>query len=251
MLCDDLVLLMFTSAKGHFGYKNSYEFVMNDLWKHGFTSVFKKIAHIKYRGNEDHDAELIEENLKFNSYEVIKTRGDWEHNSSSHAKEYYKDQLKLFSSHAKPYSLFQEDDYFLHCSGETIYKYFYEAIEFLEKNPQALCVRINAEPDRHINGATKITDSIYRQDEDRTVYGSTFTFQPTILRTRDYLAALRIINNNLHLLDSVHCEILSGQVFKQFSDDKSPFYFFDPDLVWCEHIGEKEKLEKLNETNIN
>ena len=243
-MLDQLALLLFTSSRGHFGFTNSHEFVVNNFI--GKACFDLKLAHIKFQDGEETVLRNTESFLINKGYKVLKTKGEWKHNSSSHAKEYYKDQLKLLSSHGKPYSLQNEDDFIIKTSDKSIHFYLKKGIEFLERNPQALCVRINAEPDWHLNGSTYIEEFIYRQDEDRTVYGSTFTFQPTILRTRDYLAALRIINNNLHLLDSVHCEILSGQVFKQFSDDKSPFYFFDPDLVWCEHIGEKEKLEKLN-----
>ncbi|MBP9682981.1 MAG: hypothetical protein KBD76_16390 [Bacteriovorax sp.] len=247
-MLDQLAVLLFTTTKGHFGFKNSYEFVVKDLDQRIFPKL--KLAHIKYQKDELRYLGLIEDSLQKRGFKTLTTEGKWGHNSTSHASEYFKDQLKLFSSHALPYSFICEDDFLCKIESSeyptSLKKILEIGMDFLEQNPKALCVRINSEPDRHKNGATKINDLIYRQDEDRTPWGSTFTFQPTIVRTRDYLATLRIINNNLHLLDSVHCEILSGQVFKQFSDDKSPFYFFDPELVWCEHIGEKEKLEKLN-----
>jgi hypothetical protein len=184
--------------------------------------------------------------LQRNDFHILNTCGNWAHKDSSHAVGYYKDMLSVFNSipHTE-FTFVEEDDWLIH--SKNPFNYCVEvATKFLRENKNALCVRINSEPDKRINGATKVREGIYRQDEDFTKFGSTFTFQPCILRTRDWWHSLRIINNNLHLLDSVHCEILSGQVFKQFSDDKSPFYFFDPDLVWCEHIGEKEKLEKLN-----
>lgn len=246
-MIDQLAILLFSTTRGHFGFKNSYEFVVDNLA--GKVGFGLKLAHIKYQEEEGDTLTNMECALEDKGYVVIRTEGEWKHNSISHAQEYFKDQLRLFSSHAKPYSLICEDDWIIKTSQKSIEHYFKYGIDFLEQYPQALCVRINAEPDRHLKGSTQITDLIYRQDEDRTIWGSTFTFQPTLVRTRDYLFALRIINQNLHLLERTHCEILSGEVFRQFSTDQSPFYFFDPGLIWCEHIGEKEKLEKLNIKN--
>lgn len=247
-MLDQLAILLFTTSRGHFGFKNSYEFVVKNLEQR--ISAGLNLAHIKYQDDEESTLMGMEYFLNKHKYNILRTEGKWKHNSISHAQEYFKDQLKMFSSHAKPYSWIQEDDFLCRLDHDrlelSLEGFIEEGIFFLERNPQALCVRVNSEPDKHINGATKINEWIYRQDEERTKWGSTFTFQPTLVRTRDYLFALKIINQNLHLLETTHCEILSGQVFKQFSDDKSPFYFFDPELVWCEHIGEKEKLEKLN-----
>lgn len=257
LLVNKLSFIFYSSCRGHFGFKNSYKFTIENFFKEvTMFKRFKKSCHIKYSKEEILELDKIENWLAEKDFFVVKTEGEWKHNDSlnSHAKEYYKDQLKMFTKEIgeipeKEFSLFCEDDYLIH-SDKNLSFYLKEGVDFLQKNPQALCVRINSEPNKKTEGATKINEFIYRQDEDYTPYGSTFTFQPTIVRTRDWWHSLRIINNNLHLLDSVHCEILSGQVFKQFSDDESPFYFFDPEVLWCEHIGEKEKLEKLNGITI-
>ena len=252
-MIQDLTVVLYSSVKGHFGFKNSYQFTIDSLMENLGDDFFSLAKYCNVK-REDGDGKVFSEMEDFLSkrgFIINQTFGDWSHNNASHAKEYYKDMLSVFNkSYQKQFTFVGEDDYIIHSNDP--FNYCVEvATKFLRENKNALCVRINSEPDKRINGATKVREGIYRQDEDFTKFGSTFTFQPCILRTRDWWHSLRIINNNLHLLDSVHCEILSGQVFKQFSDDQSPFYFFDPELVWCEHIGEKEKLEKLNENNIN
>ena len=247
-MIQDLTIVLYSSTKGHFGFKNSYQFTVDSLMKNLGDDFFSLAKYCNVK-REDGDGKVFSEMEDFlgkRGFIINQTFGDWSHNNSSHAKEYYKDMLSVFNKfYQKQFTFVGEDDYIIHSNDP--FNYCVEvATKFLKENKNALCIRINSEPDRRINGATKVAEGIYRQDEDFTKFGSTFTFQPCILRTRDWWHSLRIINNNLHLLDSVHCEILSGQVFKQFSDDKSPFYFFDPELVWCEHIGEKEKLEKLN-----
>lgn len=248
-MLESLSLVLYTSTRGHWGFKNSYKFTIENLEKNlgrSFYSI-KKYCNIK-RDLKEEAGIFLEmcDWLQKKGFIIYNTCGDWSHNDSSHAVGYYKDMLSTFDlmPHDK-YTFVMEDDWLIH-SGNFFDLFLVQALKFLEKNKNALCVRINSEPDKRKNGATEIHQGLYRQDESFTPYGSTFTFQPTIVRTRDWWHSLRIINQNLHLLATTHCELLSGYVFKQFSQDKSPFYFFDPDLVWCEHIGEKEKLEKLN-----
>lgn len=254
-MIQDLTIVLYSSTKGHFGFKNSYQFTIDSLMENLGDDFFSlaKYCNVKRENGDRKVFSEMEDFLGKRGFIINQTFGDWSHNNTSHAKEYYKDMLSIFGKfYQKQFTLAVEDDWiFKTGEDENLSNKINEAILFLKTNNAPLCVRINSEPERRTNGATRINKSIYRQDESFTPYGSTFTFQPTIVRTRDWWHSLRIINNNLHLLDSVHCEILSGQVFKQFSDDQSPFYFFDPELVWCEHIGEKEKLEKLNENNIN
>ena len=249
-MLNDLTIVLYSSTKGHFGFKNSYQFTVDSLMGNLGDDFFSiaKYCNVKREDGDNKVFSEMEDFLGKRGFVINQTFGDWSHNNNSHAKEYYKDMLNVFNkSYQKEFTLVIEDDWLINFEDSIGFNHALEiGISFLKKNKNALCIRVNSEPDCRTNGATEIQNGIYRQDEDFTPFGSTFTFQPTIVRTRDWWHSLRIINNNLHLLDSVHCEILSGQVFKQFSDDKSPFYFFDPDLVWCEHIGEKEKLEKLN-----
>ncbi len=246
----NLTLVLYTSTRGHWGFKNSYQFTINNLLKNFGADFFriKKFCNVK-RGNEKDEYKTFYEMHSFlikNDFSVLETCGDWSHNNSSHAVGYYKDMLSVFNEipHTE-FTLVCEDDWLIH-SKEWFNLCVESAIKFLKNNKNALCVRVNSEPNRKKEGASEVHRGIYRQEESYTPYGSTFTFQPTIVRTRDWWHSLRIINQNLHLLETTHCELLSGHVFKQFSTDVSPFYFFDPDLIWCEHIGEKEKLEKLN-----
>lgn len=249
-MLNNLTLVLYSSTRGHWGFKNSYEFTINNL-KKIFRSDFdrlNKYCNVK-RGSEEDEYKTFCEMDQFltkNGFKVLATDGAWSHNNSSHAVGYYQDMLSVFDNiYHTEYTFVCEDDWLIH-SEEPFWACLESGIDFLNKNKNALCIRINSEPDKRKDGATEVRRGIYRQDESFTPYGSTFTFQPTIVRTRDWWHSLRIINQNLHLLETTHCELLSGYVFKQFSNDTSPFYFFNPDLIWCEHIGEKEKLERLN-----
>lgn len=246
-----LNIALYTSTRGHFGFKNSYQFTVERLIeKIPMWDSFYKLAHIKISNNEVEVANDMQQWLEEKGFEVITSVGEWKHNdqANSHAKAYYADMLKVFSQPKildKPYTLFIEDDWLIETEDT---QFLSMGLLFLNQNRDSLCVRINNK-NENILGKDKIkeNDDIYSQGRHYTQYGPTLTFQPTIIRTNEWYHSLRIINKNSEILDKNHCKLVSGQVIGQFSDSKTPFAFFNPNLVKCEHIGEKEKLEVLNE----
>lgn len=248
---DDLALVLYTSTKGHFGYKNSYQFTVNRLQEQieSFKWLYK-LAHIKVSPDEKEIGEEMKKWLNNKGFRVILTEADWKHDdpTNSHAKEYYKDKYKTFSNeelNKRRYVLFCEDDWLVDF-GKKGDLYLNKAIEFLDRDLNYLCVRVNNEIERDTSKATPVEEFIYKQNKDYTNFGPTLTFQPTIIRTAEWRLALRFINKNLTILNNVHCEILSGSMIKSFTDNETPFCFFNPKVINCEHIGEKEKLKKLN-----
>ena len=243
MLESRLGFVFYTSTKGHFGRKEIYQDTLNNLYSQ-FPSLYSlvKVAHIKASPGEEPIAEDIEKWIleKDETWAVIKTIGSWSHGNPSHAVEYYKDMLTAFSHESLreiPYVLFNEDDFIWKVNGDKYLSYlFSSAISLLKQDENAMCVRINADTDL-VNDKDKRTGIFYRQSFDRNQYGPTFTFQPTIVRRLEWYHALRLINKNSHILNSRHCELVSGDAMKNFSDSCEPFYYFDPNLVTCHHIG--------------
>lgn len=250
MIADNLAIVLYTTTKGHFGYKDCYKHTVERMLKEiPFFDSYRKVAHIKY-SKEDGENQLIEMETFLNKYgfNVLITKGDWSHNKNSHSQEYYKDMLKVFCSteiRSKKYTFICEDDELLNFKG-SFSKSVGAAISFLEKHRNALCVKVNRDIETDLSKATEVFDDlIYSQDNDYTPWGPTFTFQPTIVRSSEWMHSLRIINKNLHLLDRVHCELISGQVFKQFSDSTNPFLFFNPNKINTKHIGLEEEIDRL------
>lgn len=244
---DKLSIALYTSTKGHFGYKDCYKHTirgMEEFFEDSFEDLFK-IAHVKISPNEIDLFPSMKEYLEEKGFLVLSTQADWSHNDISHAVEYYKDQLKVYSFpkfHLTPFSIAFEDDWIV--KGENIIN---QGITFLEDNLEILCVRINRDIQKFSNFEYLNTyhKNIKLQSLSATKWGPTFTFQPTIVRTKEWYHALRIINQNQDLLRQTHCELISGHFMKLFSDLKTPFAFFDSGIISVEHIGEEEIIKTL------
>lgn len=245
-------IVLYTSTRGHFGYKDCYKHTVKRLEKENldFWRIYK-LAHIKISPGEEELAAEMKQWLNKKGFRVIQTKANWKHNdpNNSHAKEYYKDKLKCFSDkeiQKRRYTFFIEDDWKVNFNGYADF-YLDRAAEFLDKNLDYLCVRVNNEIEKSVEKATPLTEDnlIYKQNLDYTIYGPTLTFQPTLIRSAEWRHALRLINSNLDILNTQHCELVSGMAMRQFSDSDTPFCFFNPQIINCEHIGEEEKIKNF------
>lgn len=256
MISDKLAIVLYTSTRGHFGYKDCYKHTVKRMAEEiPMFDDYYKVAHIKVSPEDDEDVLVdIEAFLGNSGFNVISSRGDWKHNDTSHHNEYYKDMLTALSDirlHKYPYVLVCEDDWLLKFSGGYS-KYVTEALSFLDNDLSALCIRINHDVHKNEDirkGLKTNLDSILKQGPNFTEFGPTFTFQPTIVRLKEWWHSVRIINQQIKrnplLLNMIHCEMISGETMKQFSDSPLPFCFFNPEFINADHIGEKEKIERM------
>lgn len=254
-MIDNLNLVIYTSTKGHFGYKNCYKVTSRRLDE---LFTFKdKTVHIKIDPESDKNHQHFKMKDWFDkqeSWNILSTRGDWSHNDRSHAAEYYKDKLTCFSNlkvQSNKYTLFIEDDWIIHHGiGVNASELMEKAVSFLNTNQNKLCVRINNRDEIPCDYIYE-TSEIWSQGEKYTSFGPTFTFQPTIVRTLEWYHALRWINQmsdaDPDLFAKYHCELISGDVMKKFSDDPLPFCFFNPEVVNAEHIGEEDRCRLFAE----
>jgi len=248
MLYDKISLALYLSTKGHFGYKDCYKKTIDRFEKvigGDFFDSMYKLAHIKVSPQDEKLFLEMKEFLYVNyNFTVLHSVADWSHNDVSHSVEYYKDKLKVYSHpklHQTPFSIFFEDDWLLSCYGSDLLK---QGVEFLEENLDCLCVRINNNCEKFEAFQYLDTDNpnIKLQSLSSTKWGPTFTFQPTIVRTKEWYHALRWINKDQELIKRTHCELISGHVMKNFSDSNTPFAYFDNEFASVEHIGEEEKV---------
>jgi|DEB0MinimDraft_10_1074344.scaffolds.fasta_scaffold53869_3 hypothetical protein len=253
-------IVLYTSTKGHFGYKNCYQETVERLEREfpssnalAFPSNYplEKFAHIKVSPDEDDIAEEMEKFFRKHNFYVLKTKAEWSHNDASHANGYYADKLTCFS-HPEVLKhntvLFIEDDWLIETTQASMHQVVRLAEEYLHEHPEKLCVRINRDTDK-VPDWFKATDDIFVQGDKATPYGPTMTFQPTFVRPREWYHALRVINNSIkaipNLLEQYHCELISGITMKDmFTDDPHPFCFFNPDFVTAEHIGDEHRCKE-------
>lgn len=242
-----MIIAMYTSTKGHFGNKNIYKETVKSL-DDRLLGV-DKIVHIKYsKGDEDQLANMTQFFDEHN-WKVINTKGEWSHGDGSHAIQYYKDKLTLFSHplvQKHKYALFIEDDWLINRIHTPLLE---KAESFLSNNLNKLCVRFNAKGQKVPDFTFETKDHLFcSQGPKATRWGPTMTFQPTVVRTTEWYHAVKWINNTADndpdLFNNIHCELISGQAMKRFSDDPQPFCFFNDQMFWAEHIGYEDYCNK-------
>ncbi len=118
---------------------------------------------------------------------------------------------------------------------------FKKSINFLDGNPDQLCVRFNHGDGRGFadpEGDYLVeNDFIFTQAINYTKYGPTFTFQPNINRTNEIFIAWKMAQEHLDKLGTYHCELMSGDLLKNMTNSKTPFSFFNPLKVYSKDIG--------------
>lgn len=237
-------ITFYCTTLGHFKYQYCYKHSLSHLNEKLSLSSFNSLdAHIKISSGQDDVANEIKSDLKNFGFNVYTTEKDWNRKGNNHAAGYYADMLTLMSTttvQQSPYVLLLEDDWLINCEKDLAL-YLSKGIELLKKCPEILCVRINDEINKDVTKSARVSNEIYLQNEDYSDFGATLTFQPTIMRARDWLAAVRFINKNWGQFKCSHCEIVSGHVMRYlFSDSSRPFAFFDPDQINATHIGSEE-----------
>ena len=229
---------------GH-GGQHTYSDVIEDLFKKVDPNLFSnKVLHLKTRDEEESVADKIKSFCCVYGIRVIETKESIVHHSEnhlSHSAGYFKDIYKAYSDQEvrkQKYSLWLEDDWLIN-SKISLNEVLEESLEFLDNNPDQLCVRFNrgkeyGPPDGDHNNET---GDILTQAINYTQYGPTFTFQPNISRTNEIFIAWKAAQQYLVKLGSYHCELMSGDLLKPMSNSNTPFSFFNPKKLYSEHIG--------------
>jgi hypothetical protein len=240
-----LNLVLFTSTKGHFGNKEIYRRTISDLFSKISPDLFFNYAHIKVSSNEEVLAEEMELWLKQYNFHVDKTFGNWSHSDHQlHGFEYTKDRIKAYSNallNKNIYTLNLEDDWLFNVKTNDLKYYIDFACRKLDRDPHLVQFRFNHEIHKIIEEDNINEGEYYVQTNLSTPYGSTFTFQPSITRTRDNFVAYNLIKIYYEQIKQMHIELQSGWAYKHLSNSEKHFAFFNPKLIDCTHIGVKSE----------
>lgn len=250
----NLIIFCTTMAKKCYGENSSeytYSRVIDSLFDQVDPDIFaNKVLHLKSRPQEESKSKEIKDFCDSKGVRVIETKQNLSHHSENiqnHSAEYFKDIFKAYSDpdvRKQKYSLWLEDDFILKSKENTVEESFNLAIDYLDDRPDQLTVRYNQS--NHDTDATKEyknkdyfihSDAIYVQGETYTPWGPTFTFQPNISRTSEIFTSWRSAQMHLDKLAEYHCELMSGDLLKNFSLSRTPFSFFNPEKIHSEHIG--------------
>ena len=235
-------LCLYLTTKGHWSYKDCYRHTVRNISSHipldNFGSL---VAHVKVSSGDSETpfVKFLEEN----GFKVLVTYQDWNRKDNNHAEAYFKDMLKVMGDeevHKNEFVIHQEDDFPWQVEKRDAVFYWNHAIKLLKSDKDLLAVRVNDEINQDVSKAKKIDQFTFQQNLDYTRWGPTLTFQPTIVRTRDWFFSVEMINKYWENLKDQHCELTSGLAMRNFTSSRTPFYFFDPKMFNCRHIGSEE-----------
>tara|TARA_R110002020_G_scaffold30175_6_gene94956 strand:+ start:1774 stop:2466 length:693 start_codon:yes stop_codon:yes gene_type:complete len=229
---------------GH-GGRHTYEETINNLFEQINPDIFaNKVLHLKSREEESDIAGEIKDFCSEKNIRVIESKEEIVHHSENHLNHsagYFKDIFKVYSDleiRKQKYSFWLEDDWLLRPRVVSLETAFKQSVDFLDDNPDQLCVRFNSSKGfSKAENSIKQSHNFFTQDLNYTEYGPTFTFQPNINRTNEIFIAWKSAQLYLDKLDVVHCELLSGELLKQVTNTRTPFSFFNPKKIYSEHIG--------------
>ena len=230
---------------GHAG-RHTYKDCINNLYDRVDKNIFKnRLLHLKTREGEEDTAEQIKKFCEDKDIRIIETIENIVHHSENHQTHsagYFKDIYKAYSDldiRKQKYSFWLEDDELLQSSNISLDDAIKKSIDFLDNNPDQLCVRFNrAEQFKDPDGEFLTeNENIFTQSVNYTKYGPTFTFQPNINRTNEIFIAWKAAQNYLDKLGSYHCELMSGDLLSGLTNSKTPFSFFNTNKAYSKTIG--------------
>jgi hypothetical protein len=230
---------------GH-GGRQTYKDSITNLYDKIDSNLFaNRVLHLKTRDGEESIADEVKAFCNSFDIRVIETKENIVYHAENHqvhSAGYFKDIYKSYSDldiRKQKYSFWLEDDELLQVNKISLEDSFKKAIEFLDNNPDQLCVRFNRAKEFKDDDSDYLVEdeNIFTQAINYTKYGPTFTFQPNISRTSEIFSAWKAAQNHLDKLGSYHCELMSGDLLKLMSNSDTPFSFFNPKKIYSKHIG--------------
>lgn len=240
----NVTLGFFTSTKGHFGRKDTYQYTFESLINQDIFSIIDEfVIHIKVSPEEDKIASEIEKwfqsKLKGKNYNILKTKGSWAHDDASHREGYTRDIYKVLS-HSDPNDLFfwMEDDWII--EGDNPSDKLWESLERFEYL-ETLNIRINNQPLE--KDVEDYAPNLFRQGPKYTQWGPTMTFQPNLSRVRDLQIIYNLILKDWERHKNIHIELINGEMAKMILPDPH-FLLFDYNELKARHIGTPKEFDK-------
>ena len=237
-----LNLIVFCTTMGH-GGRHTYKDSIVNLYDKIDSNLFaNKILHLKTRDGEEIIADEFCNSVDIRVIETKENIVYHAENHQVHSAGYFKDIYKAYSDldiRKQKYSFWLEDDELLQVNKISLEDVFKKSIEFLDNNPDQLCVRLNRADEFQDDNSDYLVENenIFTQAINYTQYGPTFTFQPNVSRTSEIFLAWKTAQKYLDKLGSYHCELVSGEILKKMSNSNTPFSFFNPSKAYSKHIG--------------
>lgn len=237
---------MFSTTIGHHGFKNLHKYTLKQLSRViGLDNFANKLAAIKVHNNQEN--EFLNIAKDYIGFSIIKEIGNSNlienpHQSVDSYTPYMignycssiSNTFTLFPLKGK-YTLWVEDDCLIYSNGD-INKYYEQAIEYLDRNPDIFSI--------HLNGGGC-------QDDSQNLFtNGKYAFRPHIFRTEQMFNVANFFKFNYNQLVNVHPELAYETIIKHLYP-KAQFLEFNEKMVWHEHIGQSDFLEIKERLQLN
>lgn len=241
--------MFFTTTRGHYDnntiYKHTIRF-WNKLLLEGGCDDIPRIASLKVLPAHQQTADDFVSTLRSEQYDVSVANGYFKHHDDSFYSGYLGDIIRMASYAQKyrhcQYWLWLEDDWILDGNamgvpspGWTICKLLSSAVSLMEQLPNLACVRFLSERANLIQSSP--TENIYYIKDNYCGF-PTFTFQPSIVRSRDLFVVSNLLRTPIiHSLRHLHIELLFTAIMNMVCGPDAAYGCFDYDLARALHIG--------------
>lgn len=225
-------LCLFTSTKGHYG-SSTYGATLRHLNRQIPLSSFGALyAHVKVGTQDALHGEGIENDLSVQGFHVDKTVGDWQR-GTSHQQGYLADQNRASQSlilQSQPYMLLVEDDSVMISHKGDLLARLGEMVDLLQRDPNLVSTRFVRRAD--FDGGLPIL----KQERD-AFFSPNYDLQPSILRSRDFMLAHKLIEANWAQLGHLQCELVLRIALDTLSRSEHRHLVWMPDVAETIHLG--------------
>ncbi len=228
-------LVLFTSSKQHFGFKDVYLKTLAHLDRQIPLSLFgARVAHVKVGLDDAAFGEEMRGELEARGFTVLTTSADWSR-GQSHQMAYMQDVIKLSkepSVYRHPYVLWTEDDQTItphQCSAEDL---LLQSCRRLADDNELVSVRLLRRGD--------LSTSPMVGREETLFYSPHLNFQWPLMRARDFYLASLAIEHNPQAAATIQCEMLWRLVLANFSRSDRKHIVYLPDFAESIHLGTPE-----------
>lgn len=227
-----IAICLFTSTKGHFGH-STYADTLRHLDRQIPLSQFgARYAHIKVTPGQEDVGIAMELALMERDFGVDATVGDWSR-GASHQQAYLLDQRKASQSRvvqSQPYVMLLEDDSTLSPAKGELADYLARMMGALDREPDLVSTRLvrRCDWDGGIPTIGPVTS---------TFFSPNFDMQPSILRSRDFMLAHKVIEDNWGQLSHLQCELVLRIALDTLSRSPNRHMVWHPDEIESHHLG--------------
>ncbi len=231
-----ITLVLFTSTKGHFGYRDIYKTTLDHLNRQLPLSSFGQlVAHVKVSPSEEAISTDMVADLEARGFRVLTTVADWSR-GMSHQMGYMGDVVTLSkdrSVYTQPYVLWYEDDGLIESTLMHIEDLLLQSCQFLADDHEKMTVRVARKGDAR---GPEITP----RDNPYWFYSGDVNFQPMIMRSADFYRLGMVLEANPGACATVQCEMLARIIIDSFSRSPKKHIVYETEAAHTIHLGVKE-----------